>query len=179
MKFEMDGKVFTETELDNWKRKRIPKVVRNLSKDMKPSDHTDTLCSALSKIKESMTYDEIISSIRHKLLLGEMVMKLAVFFSFGKRRTAKTTIYADGIHVGKLGKIIDSLMMEDTVDIARIKDGAIIGGVRHQFKDTETGIEAKTLVEFPAICPRIILKEHQKHLAAEWSGWIQWAIDHP
>ena len=54
----------------------------------------------------------------------------------------------------------------------------ILGGVRHHFKDTETGIEARTGVEFPAICPKIILKEHQKHLAVEWSGWIQWAIDH-
>lgn len=65
-----------------------------------------------------------------------------------------------------------------SVGIAKLKDGTVIGCVRHQFRDTATGIEAKTLVEFPAICPNIIVKEHQKHLASEWSGWIQWAIDH-
>lgn len=60
--------------------------------------------------------------------------------------------------------------------IAKLKDGTIIGGVRHQFKDTTTGIEVRTLVEFPCLCPKIILKEHQKHLAVEWSNWIMWAI---
>ena len=65
-----------------------------------------------------------------------------------------------------------------SVGIAKLKNGTIIGGVRHQFRDTATGIEARTLVEFPAICPKIVLREHQKHLAAEWSGWIQWAIEH-
>ena len=60
--------------------------------------------------------------------------------------------------------------------IAKLKDGTIIGGVRHQFKDTSTGIEVRTLVEFPCLCPKIILKEHQKHLAVEWSNWIMWAI---
>lgn len=239
MKFEIDEKEFTETDLANWKRKRIPKVARNLHKNIEQSDDIEILCRELLEVKNSMTYDEIVSSIRYKLKIGEIGMKLAVIFSFGKRRTSKTTIYADGIHVDKLGTIIDSLMMEDTeehqkvnlfvspdhymlaprgntleiiettgntpvptqffitfndetglqtprdktfpyqsVGIAKLKDGTVIGSVRHQFKDTATGIEARTLVEFPAICPRTILKEHQKHLAAEWSGWIQWAIDH-
>ena len=60
--------------------------------------------------------------------------------------------------------------------IAKLKDGTIIGGVRHQFRDTPSGIEVRTLVEFPILCPKIILKEHQKHLAVEWSNWITWAI---
>ena len=62
--------------------------------------------------------------------------------------------------------------------IAKLKNGTIIGGVRHQFKDTATGIEVRTLVEFPRLCPKTIIKEHQKHLAVEWSNWIQWAIKH-
>lgn len=239
MKFEIDGKEFTEIDLANWKRKRIFKVACNLHKDIKSSDNIDILCNELSEVKESMTYDEIVSSIRYKLLMGKIGMKLAVVFSFGKRRTSKTIIYAEGIHVDKLGRIIDSLMMEDTeehrrvnfsvcpdhyalvprgntleviettgntpvptqfyitfndetglqtqrdknypyqsVGIAKLKDGTVIGGVRHQFRDTATGIEARTVVEFPAICPKTILREHQKHLAAEWSGWIQWAVKH-
>ena len=239
MRFEIDGKEFTKTDLQNWKRNRILKVARNLHKDIKLSDEIDRLDIELSEVKKSMSYDEIVSLIRHKLLIGEIGMKLAVIFSFGKRRTSKATIYADGIHVDKLGGMIDSLMMEDTeehrkvnlsvspdhyalvsrgstleviettgnmpvptqffitfneetglqtprdksfpyqsVGIAKLKNGTIIGGVRHQFRDTATGIEARTLVEFPAICPKIVLREHQKHLAAEWSGWIQWAIEH-
>lgn len=239
MKFEIDGKEFSEIDLANWKMKRIPKVARNLRKSIRLNEDAKALNDELTKIKSDMTYAEIVSSIKHKLKIGEVGMKLAVLFSFGKRRTSKTTIYADGIHVDKLGKIIDSLMMENSeeyrkvnlavspdhyalvprgnileviettgntpvptqffitfndetgiqtprderypyqsVGIAKLKNGTVIGGVRHQFRDTATGIEARTLVEFPAICPRIILKEHQKHLAAEWSGWIQWAIEH-
>ncbi len=34
-----------------------------------------------------------------------------------------------------------------------MKDGTTIGGVRHQFKDTDTGIEVSLVVEFPALCP--------------------------
>ena len=62
-----------------------------------------------------------------------------------------------------------------SVGVAKLKDGTLIGGVRHQFKNTETGIEVRTLVEFPGICPRMIVKAHQKHLAVEWSNWIRWA----
>lgn len=239
MRFEIDGKEFTEIDLEKWKRKRIPKVARNLRKNIRLDKEVNALNEELTKIKAAMTYEEIASSIKYKLKIGEVGMKLAVLFSFGKRRTSKTTIYADGIHVDKLGKIIDSLMMEDSEEhrktnlavspdhyalvprgnileviettgntpvptqffitfddetgiqtprderypyqsagIAKLKNGTVIGGVRHQFRDTATGIEARILVEFPAICPRIILKEHQKHLASEWSGWIQWAIDH-
>ena len=64
------------------------------------------------------------------------------------------------------------------VGIAKLKDGTIIGGVRHQFRNVEQGIEAITCVEFPALCPNSIVKDHQIHLAVEWSEWIQWAIDH-
>lgn len=239
MRIEIDGKEITETDLEIWKKKRIPKVLHNLKKNVQSSNNIDVLCNELSEIKQNMTYDEIVSKIKNKLLIGKIGMRFAVLFSFGKRRMAKTTIFADGIHIDKLSKIIDSLMMENTeeyrkvnlsvcpdhyalvpsgsilevietvgntpvptqffitfndetdlqtprdesfpyqsVGIAKLKDGTIIGGVRHQFRDTKTGIEARTVVEFPAICPKAILKEHQKHLAVEWSGWIQWAIDH-
>ena len=60
--------------------------------------------------------------------------------------------------------------------IAKLKDGTLVGGVRHQFRDTQSGIEVRTLVEFPNLCPKTVIKEHQKHLAAEWSYWIDWAI---
>lgn len=62
--------------------------------------------------------------------------------------------------------------------IAKLKDGTIIGGVRHQFRNTKTGIKARLVVEFPAVCPKTIIRAHQKHLAVEWSNWINWAINH-
>lgn len=61
--------------------------------------------------------------------------------------------------------------------IARLKDGTLMGGVRHQFKDTENGFEAKLVVEFPSLCPTFIVKAHQMHLASEFSYWFNWIKD--
>lgn len=41
MRFEIDGKEFTEADLVNWKRKRIPKVLHNLHKSIKSYDDTE------------------------------------------------------------------------------------------------------------------------------------------
>ena len=49
-----------------------------------------------------------------------------------------------------------------------MKDGTTIGGVRHQFKDTDTGIEVSLVVEFPVLCPNSLIKSHQMHLACEF-----------
>ncbi|WP_195851612.1 hypothetical protein [Aerococcus urinae] len=48
-----------------------------------------------------------------------------------------------------------------------------VGGIRHQFRNTATGMEAKTLVEFPAACPSYIVNDHCLHLALEWKNWIK------
>ena len=237
MKIMIEGKDFTQQELEEWKKKRVRKVLRNLKKSLSAPD--DDLCKRLTDIKMDMSYEEITSSIHGKLAIGRIGMKIAVVLSGGKRKTARTTLYADGITVEKLGVIIDALMMEGTeefrrvnlgacpdhyvlrtegatleviettgntpvptqffitfndetglkeprdgdypyqsVGIAKLKDGTVIGGVRHQFRNYGNGIEAKAVVEFPAMCPASIVKEHQKHLGAEWSSWIQWAIDH-
>lgn len=54
--------------------------------------------------------------------------------------------------------------------------GLNIGGVRHQFRDVPGGFHARLCVEFPrAILPRI-LSEHRRHLAIEWSNWVEFAF---
>ena len=47
-------------------------------------------------------------------------------------------------------------------------------GVASLANDTEKGLEARFCVEFPSLCPDNLIKEHQFHLAAEWSRWIAW-----
>lgn len=37
---------------------------------------------------------------------------------------------------------------EQSVGVARLKDGTIIGGVRHQFKNTQTGMKARLFYQF-------------------------------
>lgn len=239
MRIIINGTEFSQIEMDTWKRKRIHKVLRNLKKTLPMTETTDVLCDRLTTLKINMSYEEIISSIKSKLVLGEIGMKLATLFFKNKRRNAITTIYTSGIKAEKFTKIIDSLMIENkqeyrkanlaacpdhyvlkasdgileviettgnmpvptqffitfgdetglkeprnptypyqSTGIAKLKDGTIIGGVRHQFRDTEHGLEVRTLVEFPFVCPKTIIKEHQKHLAVEWSNWIHWAIKH-
>ncbi|KAA9292159.1 hypothetical protein QP168_03930 [Aerococcus urinae] len=58
------------------------------------------------------------------------------------------------------------------VGLAYLAKGSQVGGIRHQFRNTETGMEARTLVEFPAACPSYIVKDHCLHLALEWKNWI-------
>ncbi|WP_042347577.1 hypothetical protein [Bacillus massiliigorillae] len=67
----------------------------------------------------------------------------------------------------------DNSYQFQSAGVARMKDGTIIGGVRHQFKNTDTGVEVRATVEFPALCPTSIVKAHQIHLACEFSYWLQ------
>lgn len=237
MKIIINGDEFTKKELDSWKRKRVGKVIKNLKVTLPMVKDTDELCDRLMSIKLKMSYEEITFSMKLKLIIGQIGMKAAAILSGNKRRTAITTIFADGITADKFNKIIDSLMLEDSPEyrkinlaacpdhyvlrpcgetleviettgntpvptrffitfndetglkeprnlnypyqstgIAKLKGGTIVGGVRHQFRDTQSGIEVRALVEFPNLCPKAIVREHQKHLAAEWSYWIDWAI---
>lgn len=56
--------------------------------------------------------------------------------------------------------------------VAFLKDGKIIGGVRHQMKDMDTGCHVKLMVEFPALLPDANIKAHQHHLACEFYNWF-------
>ncbi len=70
----------------------------------------------------------------------------------------------------------NKLYTHQSVGVAKLNDGTIIGGVRHQFRDTSSGIECRLLVEFPALCPKFLIKAHQKHLAVEFTNWAKWII---
>lgn len=61
--------------------------------------------------------------------------------------------------------------------IARLKNGTLLGGVRHQFKETKDGFKARLVVEFPSICPNSLIKSHQMHLACEFSYWFSYIKD--
>lgn len=64
-----------------------------------------------------------------------------------------------------------------SVGAAWTEDGTLIGGVRHQFKDTDTGFVVHLCVEFPSMTPWFIVKKHQLHMAAEFSYWLQWITE--
>lgn len=76
----------------------------------------------------------------------------------------------------KLTEPRDSRFTHQSAGVAKLEDGTIIGGVRHQFRDTPAGLECRLAVEFPAMCPEIIVQAHQKHLAVEFTNWLNWTI---
>lgn len=44
--------------------------------------------------------------------------------------------------------------------------------VRHQFRDRDGGMEALLTVQFPGVFPARLIREHQWHLATEFSNWM-------
>ncbi|MFE5910498.1 hypothetical protein ACFQ6B_15630 [Streptomyces wedmorensis] len=54
-----------------------------------------------------------------------------------------------------------------------------IGGVRHQFRDEPGGFHARLCVEFPRATLPKILSEHRRHLAIEFSNWVEFAFGTP
>ncbi|MBY8861422.1 hypothetical protein K7711_33450 [Nocardia sp. CA2R105] len=55
---------------------------------------------------------------------------------------------------------------------ACLDDGLIIGGVRHQFRSRDGALDALLTVQFPGTVPARFIREHQWHLAVEFSNWI-------
>lgn len=58
------------------------------------------------------------------------------------------------------------------VGVARAGN-VIVGGVRHQLRDTGTGFHARLTVEFPLPSLPRMIAGHRWHLAAEFSNWIE------
>lgn len=240
MKIMIDGRIFTQQSLQQWRRKRAIHVLKACKAPIDLSDQTDDLCRQLTDLKIKLSSDDMRQRLNSKLIVSERLMKLARILSGEKRSAAKTIIYAEGLTAEDVSSALDKLMLEATeenrrinlavcpdhyvlhphkgilevietagnsplptqffitfndetglkeprnldythqsVGVAKLKDGTVVGGVRHQFKDTPTGIKARLLVEFPAICPKSLLRAHQKHLAAEWSGWLTHIKNNP
>lgn len=56
--------------------------------------------------------------------------------------------------------------------VARTKSGTVIGGVRHQIRKESNGLRLKLLVEFPALTPNWMIRQHQAHLMCEFNNWV-------
>jgi hypothetical protein len=59
------------------------------------------------------------------------------------------------------------------VGAARLADGTLIGGVRHQFRDDYDGLRARLTVEMPWAMGPYGPARHRWHLACEFSQWIE------
>lgn len=57
--------------------------------------------------------------------------------------------------------------------MARISSGRAVGGVRHQLRDTGTGLHARLTVELPLPTLPTMVAAHRWHLACEFSNWFE------
>ncbi|MFG3122038.1 hypothetical protein ACGFYT_29035 [Streptomyces sp. NPDC048208] len=64
----------------------------------------------------------------------------------------------------------------DAAGVAISRKGLHIGGVRHEFRDVPGGFHARLCVEFPRTTLPRILSEHRRHLAIEFSNWVEFAF---
>jgi hypothetical protein len=56
---------------------------------------------------------------------------------------------------------------------ARLGDGTLIGGIRHQFRDDGDGVRALLTVELPWLIGPIAPTADRWHLACEFSAWLE------
>ncbi|KUH88154.1 MULTISPECIES: hypothetical protein [unclassified Mycobacterium] len=73
----------------------------------------------------------------------------------------------------------DTRFPHQIAGVARASDGFAIGGVRHQFRDTDDGFHARLTVEFALPTLGRMVAGHRWHLACEFSNWIEAALEQP
>lgn len=67
----------------------------------------------------------------------------------------------------------DAAFPYQSTGTARASDGTVIGGVRHQFRDEGNGALVRLMVEFPQPTLQHMIREHQWHLACEFTHWVR------
>lgn len=84
-----------------------------------------------------------------------------------------TRFYIDYNDISSLRSHINPAYPLQIAGVARSRNGIVLGGVRHQFRDEGKGFRAHLLVEYPSLILPGIIKGHQWHLACEFSNWIE------
>lgn len=111
----------------------------------------------------------------HYLLQGAGPAKMEVIETTGGSPFPMQFFLALGDETG-LTLPRDSTYPLQTAGAGRLKDGTVVGGIRHQFRNEGKGFRAKFGVEFPGATPAYFVRQHQLHLACEWKNWIKMAM---
>lgn len=73
----------------------------------------------------------------------------------------------------------DPAYPEQMAAAARLADGTLIGGIRHQVRDEGDGLRALLTVEFPSLIGPVSPAAHRWHLASEFARWFEAAAADP
>lgn len=107
----------------------------------------------------------------HYLLRGLPDGRQEVVETTGGAPTASRFL-VDYTRTDRLSTAADPEYPIQIAGLALLDDGTCIGGVRHQLRDRGGALEALLTVEFPAVVPARLLRQHEWHLAAEFGNWI-------
>ena len=97
--------------------------------------------------------------------------QLVVETTGGSPLPARFTVDYDD--VSSLSTQSDPAYPIQVAGVARLSDGLVVGGVRHQFRQEGIGFRALLTVEFPHASPGYMIAQHRWHLATEFSNWIE------
>ncbi len=89
---------------------------------------------------------------------------------------ASRFFFAEGNLVG-LQTPADPAFPVQMAGSARLADGTLIGGVRHQLRDENGGVRARLTVELPWLIGPHAPAAHRWHLASEFTHWLEAARD--
>lgn len=84
------------------------------------------------------------------------------------------------IHYGETDNLIsksDSTYPIEISGVCKTVNGDNIGGIRHLLRDEGSGFRAKLQIEFPWATPNYMIKQHQLHLACEFTNWFNSVAD--
>lgn len=113
----------------------------------------------------------LIACPDHHLLRGLPDGRQEVVETTGGTPTASRFL-VDYTRSDRLSTAADPAYPIQIAGLALLDDGTCIGGVRHQLRYRDGGLEALLTVEFPALVPARFLREHQWHLAVEFGNWL-------
>ena len=116
----MNEKSFDAKALEKWKRKHVISVYKNLGLSYDWEASTEQLCEVLTEKKVDLGYDAIVAKIQNQLKLGDISLKIATKLSGKRRKKATTKIYAEGIDVEILGKVIDHVTYLNTAENLKV-----------------------------------------------------------
>jgi hypothetical protein len=87
-------------------------------------------------------------------------------------------IFLDESDIGTVKTAADPDFPVQWVAVGRAgPSGPVAGGLRHQFREGPDGFRARLTIEFPALTPARIVHGHRRHLACEFSNWIEAASE--
>lgn len=82
-------------------------------------------------------------------------------------------------HYGEVASLQSKRTTDYQAEIAgaaKLENGFVIGGVRHQVKKEGNGFRFKALVEFPSAVSDKMIEAHEYHLACEFGHWLSTII---